>query len=68
MFENAIAGSLPKPSWLSGTETLWPQWKLAGAELQQAKADATLLWIRTQEDAGLELVGDGEPLRQRYVQ
>ena len=29
MFETAIAGSLPKPSWLSETEKLWPQWKLA---------------------------------------
>ena len=51
MFETAIAGSLPKPSWLSETEKLWPQWKLAGPELQQAKADATLLWIKAQEAA-----------------
>ena len=67
MFETAIAGSLPKPSWLSETEKLWPQWKLAGAELQQAKADATLLWIKAQEDAGLDIVGDGEQSRQHFV-
>ncbi len=67
MFETAIAGSLPKPAWLSETEKLWPQWKLAGAELQQAKADATLLWIKTQEDAGLDIVGDGEQSRQHFV-
>ncbi|MBK7280187.1 methionine synthase [Candidatus Aalborgicola defluviihabitans] len=67
MFETAIAGSLPKPSWLSETEKLWPQWKLAGAELQQAKADATLLWIKAQEDAGLDTVGDGEQSRQHFV-
>jgi len=67
MFETAIAGSLPKPSWLSETEKLWPQWTLAGAELQQAKADATLLWIKAQEDAGLDIVGDGEQSRQHFV-
>jgi hypothetical protein len=67
MFETAIAGSLPKPSWLSETEKLWPQWKLAGPELQQAKADATLLWIKAQEDAGLDIVGDGEQSRQHFV-
>ncbi len=67
MFETAIAGSLPKPSWLSETEKLWPQWKLVGPELQQAKADATLLWIKAQEDAGLDIVGDGEQSRQHFV-
>jgi 5-methyltetrahydropteroyltriglutamate--homocysteine methyltransferase len=67
MFETAIAGSLPKPSWLSETEKLWPQWKRAGPELQQAKADATLLWIKEQEDAGLDIVGDGEQSRQHFV-
>ncbi len=67
MFETAIAGSLPKPSWLSETEKLWPQWKLAGDDLRQAKADATLLWIKAQEDAGLDIVGDGEQSRQHFV-
>jgi 5-methyltetrahydropteroyltriglutamate--homocysteine methyltransferase len=67
MFDTAIAGSLPKPSWLSETEKLWPQWKLAGSELQQAKADATLLWIKAQEDAALDVVGDGEQSRQHFV-
>lgn len=67
MFSTAIAGSLPKPSWLSETEKLWPQWKLSGAELQQAKADATLLWLKAQEDAGLDIVGDGEQSRQHFV-
>jgi 5-methyltetrahydropteroyltriglutamate--homocysteine methyltransferase len=35
--------------------------------LQQAKADATLLWIKAQEDAGLDIVGDGEQSRQHFV-
>jgi 5-methyltetrahydropteroyltriglutamate--homocysteine methyltransferase len=67
MFETTIAGSLPKPGWLSETQKLWPQWKLQGDELRQAKADATLLWIKTQEDAGLDIVGDGEQSRQHFV-
>jgi 5-methyltetrahydropteroyltriglutamate--homocysteine methyltransferase len=67
MFETAIAGSLPKPAWLAETRKLWPQWKSSGAELEAAKADATLLWIKAQEDAGLDIVGDGEQARQHFV-
>jgi 5-methyltetrahydropteroyltriglutamate--homocysteine methyltransferase len=67
MFDTAIAGSLPKPAWLAETEKLWPQWKAQGPELQQAKADATLLWIKAQEDAGLDVIGDGEQARQHFV-
>ncbi|MDE2627883.1 MAG: methionine synthase [Burkholderiales bacterium] len=67
MFDTAIAGSLPKPAWLAQTETLWPQWRAEGAALQQAKLDATLLWIKAQEDAGLSVIGDGEMSRQHFV-
>ncbi len=67
MFETTLAGSLPKPAWLSETQKLWPQWKLAGDELAAAKRDATLLWIKAQEDAGLDIVGDGEQSRQHFV-
>jgi 5-methyltetrahydropteroyltriglutamate--homocysteine methyltransferase len=67
LFPTAIAGSLPKPAWLSETHKLWPQWKAEGAELAQAKLDATLLWIKAQEDAGLDVIGDGEQSRQHFV-
>ncbi|MGY4827055.1 methionine synthase [Sphaerotilaceae bacterium SBD11-9] len=67
MFSTAIAGSLPKPAWLAETEKLWPQWKASGPELAQAKLDATLLWIKAQEDAGLDVIGDGEQSRQHFV-
>ena len=67
MFRTAIAGSLPKPAWLAETHKLWPQWKAQGDELLQAKADATLLWVKLQEDAGLEVIGDGEQARQHFV-
>jgi 5-methyltetrahydropteroyltriglutamate--homocysteine methyltransferase len=67
MFATAIAGSLPKPAWLAETQKLWPQWKASGDELAQAKLDATLLWIKAQEDAGLSVIGDGEQSRQHFV-
>jgi len=67
MFLTAIAGSLPKPDWLAETHKLWPQWKAQGDELLKAKMDATLLWIKLQEDAGLEVIGDGEQARQHFV-
>jgi 5-methyltetrahydropteroyltriglutamate--homocysteine methyltransferase len=67
MFEPTLAGSLPKPGWLSETHKLWPQWKSSGDELAEAKADATLLWIKLQEDAGLQTVTDGEQSRQHFV-
>jgi len=66
-FSSTIAGSLPKPGWLSETGKLWPQWKLDGTALSEAKADATLLWIKAQEDAGLDIIGDGEQARQHFV-
>jgi 5-methyltetrahydropteroyltriglutamate--homocysteine methyltransferase len=67
MFPTSIAGSLPKPDWLAETKKLWPQWKAEGDALLQAKADATLLWIKAQEDAGLDIVTDGEQSRQHFV-
>jgi 5-methyltetrahydropteroyltriglutamate--homocysteine methyltransferase len=67
MFETTIAGSLPKPSWLAETNKLWPQWKLDGETLAEGKRDATLLWIKTQEDAGIDIVSDGEQSRQHFV-
>ena len=59
MFETTIAGSLPKPFWLAETDKLWPAWKATGAELEKAKRDATLLWLKEQEDAGLDIVEHG---------
>jgi 5-methyltetrahydropteroyltriglutamate--homocysteine methyltransferase len=67
MFRTAIAGSLPKPGWLAETNKLWPQWAHKGDALRQAKLDATLMWIKAQEDAGLTTIGDGEQSRQHFV-
>ena len=59
MFRTAIAGSLPKPAWLAETQKLWPEWKQSGDALLRAKADATLLWVKLQEDAGMEVIYSG---------
>ncbi len=67
MFETTLAGSLPKPFWLAETNKLWPSWRAAGAELAAAKRDATLLWLKEQEDAGIDIVSDGEQSRQHFV-
>ena len=67
MIETTIAGSLPKPVWLTEPETLWPEWKLEGDELAEGKRDAALAWIKTQEDAGIDIVTDGEQFRQHFV-
>src|SRR5262245_57025756 len=67
MFPTTIAGSLPKPSWLAEPNRLWAPWRLTGEELAGAKRDATLLAVKTQEDAGIDIVGDGEQARQHFV-
>jgi 5-methyltetrahydropteroyltriglutamate--homocysteine methyltransferase len=67
MFPATVAGSLPKPSWLAEPDKLWPQWRLQGADLAQGKLDATLLAIKLQEDAGIDVVCDGEQSRQHFV-
>jgi 5-methyltetrahydropteroyltriglutamate--homocysteine methyltransferase len=67
MFETTLAGSLPKPGWLAETNKLWPQWRQEGAALAEVKRDATLLWIKEQEAAGVDIVTDGEQSRQHFV-
>jgi 5-methyltetrahydropteroyltriglutamate--homocysteine methyltransferase len=67
MFPTTIAGSLPKPAWLAEPNRLWPAWRLAGADLDEGKRDATLIALKEQEDAGIDIVGDGEQSRQHFV-
>ncbi|MGA7984217.1 MAG: methionine synthase [Burkholderiales bacterium] len=67
MFETTIAGSLPKPFWLAEPNKLWPTWQASGEDLARAKRDATLLWLKEQEDAGIDIVSDGEMSRQHFV-
>src|SRR5580700_11040255 len=67
MLQTTIAGSLPKPEWLAEPNKLWAPWREAGAVLAAAKRDATLLWLKLQEDAGIDIVTDGEQSRQHFV-
>jgi len=67
MFEASIAGSLPKPAWLAEPNMLWAPWTLSGEALAAAKRDATLLAIKQQEDAGIDIVTEGEQSRQHFV-
>ncbi len=67
LFQTTIAGSLPKPEWLAEPDMLWAPWKSKGAELDRAKRDATLLAVKIQEDAGIDIVTEGEQARQHFV-
>ncbi|MCA1512035.1 methionine synthase [Bradyrhizobium sp. NBAIM01] len=67
LFPTTIAGSLPKPEWLAEPNMLWAPWKSEGDELLRAKRDATLIWLKLQEDAGIDIVTEGEQARQHFV-
>jgi 5-methyltetrahydropteroyltriglutamate--homocysteine methyltransferase len=67
VLETTIAGSLPKPGWLAEPKKLWPAWRLDGDGLAEAKRDATILALKRQEDAGIDIVSDGEQSRQHFV-
>src|ERR1700722_19270404 len=67
VLETTIAGSLPKPAWLAEPKKLWAPWRLEGEALADAKRDATILALKLQEDAGIDIVSDGEQSRQHFV-
>ena len=67
LFPTTVAGSLPKPEWLAEPNKLWAPWKMQGDELNAAKRDATLLAVKMQEDAGIDIVTEGEQARQHFV-
>ncbi len=67
LFPTTIAGSLPKPEWLAEPNMLWAPWKSSGEQLARAKRDATMLAVKLQEDAGVDIVTEGEMARQHFV-
>jgi 5-methyltetrahydropteroyltriglutamate--homocysteine methyltransferase len=67
LFPTTIAGSLPKPEWLAEPNKLWAPWKSQGDELVRAKRDATMLAVKLQEDAGIDILTEGEQARQHFV-
>jgi 5-methyltetrahydropteroyltriglutamate--homocysteine methyltransferase len=67
LLPTSTAGSLPKPSWLAQPQTLWSPWKLQGNELVSGKQDALSLALQQQQQAGIDIVSDGEQTRQHFV-
>ena len=67
MLETTIAGSLPRPAWLAEPEALKGEWKLSGEELEDGKRRAATEWIRHQEEAGIDILTDGEVFRKHFV-
>ena len=66
-FQPRSQARLPKPEWLAEPNTLWAPWKSKGRELARAKRDATMLAVKLQEDAGVDIVTEGEQARQHFV-
>src|ERR1700704_4823113 len=76
LFPTTLVGSYPQPDWLIDRERLAKHvpprvraselWRIAEPYLAQAQDDATLLAIRAQEEAGLDIVTDGETRRESY--
>jgi 5-methyltetrahydropteroyltriglutamate--homocysteine methyltransferase len=76
LLPTSLVGSYPQPDWLIDRERLagrFPPrvrarelWRIAPGFLDEAQDDATLLAIRAQEDAGLDIVTDGEIRRESY--
>jgi 5-methyltetrahydropteroyltriglutamate--homocysteine methyltransferase len=72
----SIVGSYAQPDWLIDRERLRDRfpprtratelWRVDPAYLEQAQDDATLLAIRDQERAGLDIITDGEARRESY--
>ncbi|MFC0119115.1 methionine synthase [Pseudoalteromonas xiamenensis] len=67
LLPTSTAGSLPKPAWLAEPETLWSPWKLEGNELVSGKQDALRISLQEQQQAGVDIVSDGEQTRQHFV-
>jgi 5-methyltetrahydropteroyltriglutamate--homocysteine methyltransferase len=76
LFPTTLVGSYPQPDWLIDRERLTKHvpprvraselWRIPEPWLAAAQDDATLLAIRAQEDAGLDIVTDGEIRRESY--
>lgn len=76
LFPTTLVGSYPQPDWLIDREKLagrFPPrvrarelWRVPEPWLAQAQNDATVLVIKAQEDAGLDIVTDGEIRRESY--
>lgn len=68
MLQTMIVGSLPRPPWLAPSgQQMYVSWKLEDALLKEAQDDAVRLVIADQEEAGLQILTDGEQRRRHYI-
>ncbi len=67
LLPTSTAGSLPKPLWIAQPKTLWSPWKLQDKALAVGKQDALRLSLLDQQQAGIDIVSDGEQTRQHFV-
>ena len=67
MLETTIAGSLPKPEWLAPPDMLWAPWASRAARSTRASATRCCCALREQEQAGIDIVTDGEQTRRHFV-
>jgi 5-methyltetrahydropteroyltriglutamate--homocysteine methyltransferase len=68
MLRTTISGSLPKPSWLADPGAqLFAPWVAPADRLQEAQDDAVRLALLDQEEAGIDIVSDGEQRRRHYI-
>ena len=67
LFPTTIAGSLPKPEWLAEPNTLWAPWKSTGRGTRPRQARRHHAGGKLQEDAGVDIVTEGEQARQHFV-
>lgn len=68
MLRTTIAGSLPKPAWLADPRfQLFAPWVVPPDRLREAQDDAVRLALADQEEAGIDIVTDGEQRRRHYI-
>lgn len=67
MLQTMIVGSLPRPTWLTPPNQMYVVPKLEGDALWEGQDDAVLLAIADQQDAGLDIITDGEQRRRHYI-
>jgi len=76
LFPTTLVGSYPQPEWLIDRQRLAARfpprvrarelWRVPAAYLDEAQEDATIVAIKAQEDAGLDIITDGEIRRESY--
>ena len=76
LFPTTLVGSYPQPEWLIDRANLASRfpprvrmqslWRVPAEYLAQAQDDATILAIRAQEEAGIDIISDGEIRRESY--